>query len=70
MSIDHVILTAPDISCEHCVATVEQAVRALDGVTSVTASADTKVVDVVFDSSLLSQPEIEAALSGAGYPIA
>ena len=35
---EHVTVTAPDISCAHCVATVKEAVGALPGVASVKGS--------------------------------
>ena len=31
-TIERATLTAPDISCGHCVATIEEAVGALDGI--------------------------------------
>lgn len=61
-------LTAPDISCGHCVATVQAAVGALDGVERVRADAETKRVEVRFDPARVSRPQIEAALDEAGYP--
>lgn len=63
-------LTAPDISCGHCVATVQGAVGALDGIERVQANADTKQVAVAFDPARVSLPQIEAALDEAGYPVA
>ena len=63
-----ITLTAPDISCGHCVATVQTAVGALDGVEGVQADADTKRVEVSFDPARVSRPRIEAALDEAGYP--
>lgn len=63
-------LTAPDISCGHCVATVEREVGAMAGVESVKASAETKQVEITFDPSRVSQPQIEAILDEAGYPVA
>ncbi len=64
-----VTLTAPDISCGHCVATVKEAVGSLDGVTSVDASEVTKQVAVSYDPTLVSMDRIEGALSEAGYPV-
>lgn len=65
---EQAILTAPDISCDHCVATVEGAVAAVDGVERVTASADTKQVVVTFDASRVTRDQIATALTDAGYP--
>ena len=65
-----ITLTAPDISCGHCVATVQAAVGALDGVERVQADAETKRVEVAFDPARVSRPRIEAVLDEAGYPVA
>ena len=67
---EQVTLTAPDISCGHCVATVQRAVGGLEGVESVQASADTKQVVVRFDPARVSQAQIEAAMDEEGYPVA
>ena len=67
--IDQVTVTSPDISCGHCVATVQQAVGALEGVRRVEASADTKQVAIEFDSSRVTVTRIEQALDEAGYPV-
>lgn len=66
---EHISLTAPDISCGHCVSTVQQAVGDVAGVESVTASAETKVIDVRFDPSQVTVDRIEAVLDDAGYPV-
>ena len=63
-----ITLNAPDISCGHCVATVEQAVGTIDGVQAVTADADSKDVNVTYDASQTDVAAIAAALAEAGYP--
>jgi copper ion binding protein len=68
-TLTEVTLTAPDISCGHCVATVKSAVGALAGVASVEASEATKQIDVSFDPNRVSLDQIEAALDDAGYPV-
>lgn len=65
---EEAVLTAPDISCGHCVATVKKAVGALDGVQQVEASEATKEVRVAFDANRVSLANIRAALDEAGYP--
>jgi copper ion binding protein len=62
--------TAPDISCDHCVARVQNAVGAVEGVERVTADVNTKRVDVAYDGSVTSPAAIRAALDDAGYPAA
>jgi copper ion binding protein len=66
--VDQVTLTAPDISCAHCVATVQAALGAFDGVDRIEASAETKQVTVAFDPVRVSLERITAALGEAGYP--
>jgi copper chaperone len=63
-----ITLNAPDISCGHCVATVQNAVGQVEGVQSVTADADTKDVNVTYDASQTDVSAITAALEDAGYP--
>ena len=67
--VEHATVTAPDISCAHCVASVKNAVGALPGVASVEADADTKRVEIDFDPGRVSMAQIEAALAEAGYPV-
>lgn len=68
-TMEHVTLQVPDISCSHCVMSVEEAVGELSGVRSVTANEATKQVQVSYDAGRVSLTEIEAALDDAGYPI-
>jgi copper chaperone len=65
-----ITLTAPDISCGHCVQTVQKAVGGLDGVSFVKADETTKQVIVRFDPQRVSQGAIEAAMDEEGYPVA
>jgi len=63
-----ITLVAPDISCGHCVATVQQVAGEQPGVVSVTADAGTKQVTLVIDPEKASLPAIKDALDEAGYP--
>jgi copper ion binding protein len=63
------VLSAPDISCSHCVATVQKAVSALPGVKSVTASEETKLVNVSFDPAKVDLDKISEVLDDVGYPV-
>ena len=65
---EQITLSAPDISCAHCVATVQKTVSALPGVESVKASEQTKLVNISFDPAQLDLSRISAALNDAGYP--
>lgn len=61
-------LQAPDISCGHCVSAVQNRVGQLDGVESVEASAETKVINIAFDADKISLDTIQAELKDEGYP--
>jgi copper ion binding protein len=60
--------TAPNISCSHCVHTIQNEVGELAGVKSVEAQQDTKRVTIGFDSPA-TQEQIEALLDEIGYPV-
>ena len=62
-------LFAPDISCAHCVAAIQEAVGPLDGVSRVEPNAGTKQVLVEFDPNRLTLGRLEAAMDDAGYPV-
>jgi copper chaperone len=68
-TIERATLTAPDISCGHCVATVTKAVGALDGVRTVSADEQTKQVRIEFEPGKVSLAKIEAVLDEEGYPV-
>ena len=68
-TIERATLMAPDISCGHCVAAINGAVGALDGVRRVEADEQTKQVQVEFDPSKVSLAQIEATMDEEGYPV-
>ena len=68
-TIEQATLTAPDISCGHCVTTINQAVGALDGVRRVETSEQTKQVQVEYDPRRVSLAQIEAVMDEEGYPV-
>lgn len=63
-----VTLSVPEIHCGHCKASIESAVRPLDGVTSATVDVDSRTVDVDFDPPA-SLDEIRAAIVDAGFDV-
>ncbi len=68
-TIEKATLTAPDISCGHCVATINRVLGELDGVSHVETSEATKQVQVEFDPNRVSLDQIEATLDDEGYPV-
>ncbi|HEU5347317.1 MAG TPA: cation transporter [Ktedonobacterales bacterium] len=64
------VLSVPDISCEHCVKTINGALSALPGVESVNPDIPTKSVALRYDPAQVSMEQIEATLDDAGYTVA
>ena len=56
------------MSCGHCKATIEGAVKALAGVKSADANLETKIVSVDHDASIV-DANIRKAIENAGYPV-
>lgn len=65
---ENVTLTAPDISCGHCVMSIQNRLGGLEGIEKVTASAETKHVDLVFDPAKINLDRIKFELEDEGYP--
>ena len=59
---------APNISCGHCVHTIQNEVGELPGVQSVQAKEDTKLVTVTFEAPA-TQEQIEELMAEIGYPV-
>jgi copper chaperone len=62
-------LSVPEISCEHCVKTINGALGALPGVESVNTNLDSKTVALRYDPAQVSMNTIEATLDDAGYTV-
>lgn len=59
----------PDISCGHCTATIERELKLVDGLESVQAELDSKLVTVEVQSEDV-LAEVEKMLEEIGYPAA
>lgn len=58
-------LKVPDMTCGHCISTVEKAVKAVDATAVVKTDLGTKIITVETSAA----PEaISKAIDGAGYP--
>jgi len=64
-----VTYSVPNISCGHCVHTIQSELIELEGVKEVRASAETKTVVVAFDSPA-DEAKIKALLAEINYPVA
>ncbi len=67
-STQQITLIAPDISCGHCVATVQETLKEI-GVDEVSADAESKQISIAYDPDRVSLGQIEGALDEAGYPV-
>lgn len=64
------ILNVPDVSCEHCVKSVNEAIGHLPSVQHVQVDLETKQVRFTYDPHDVTMHKIEQALDDAGYPVA
>ena len=64
-----VTLTAPDISCDHCIMSIRKAVSRLPGVEFVSGDPVSKHVSLRFDESRVKLEDIERAMGEEGYPV-
>ena len=63
-----VIYRIPNISCGHCVHTIEMEIGDLEGVQSVKASAETKTAVVTFVEPT-TEEKLKTLLSEINYPV-
>jgi copper chaperone CopZ len=64
-----VTYSVPNISCEHCVHTIQTEVSDLAGIKSVKADAATKKVEIIFDAPA-SEDKIKSLMKEINYPVA
>jgi len=64
-----VTYSVPNISCGHCVHTIQAEVADIAGVKSVKADEKTKMVEIAFDAPA-DESIIKAALAEIDYPVA
>ena len=63
-----VTYSIPNISCGHCIHTVQSEVAELAGVQTVIASLDTKQATITFDAPA-TEEQIKALLASINYPV-
>jgi copper chaperone CopZ len=64
-----VTYSVPDISCMHCVHTIQMELADVQGVKSVKADQASKMVEIVFDAPA-DEEKIKALLAEINYPVA
>lgn len=70
VTVQETTLSVPDISCEHCVKTINGALKQLSGVEAVSTDIPTRTVHLRYDPSKLSLEKVEAVLDDIGYTVA
>jgi copper chaperone CopZ len=61
--------SVPNISCGHCVHTIQTEVSDMEGVQSVKADQSSRLVEVTFDAPA-TEESIKALLAEINYPVA
>lgn len=64
------VLSVPEISCDHCKASIESALGGLAGVASARVDVAAKTVAVEIDPARTSLPEVVGAVEAQGYSVA
>jgi copper chaperone CopZ len=72
-SVEQVVIAAqaeisvPTIQCGKCAGTVEEALKAVAGVSVAKVALGKKIVSVTFDESTVKQVDLEKAIAAEGY---
>ena len=64
-----VTLEAPDISCDHCIASIRKAVTKLPGVEFLQGNPSSKQVTLEYDPCAVQVEAIERVMEEEGYPV-
>jgi copper chaperone CopZ len=64
------VLTVPDISCEHCVRSVTEALTPNEGIQTVSVDISSKQVTVAYDQSQVDIEKMKDILAEEDYPVA
>jgi len=70
MAMIETTLSVPDVSCEHCVKTINGALGAVAGIEQVSTDIPSKTVHLKYDAAQVSMETIEEILDDAGYTVA
>jgi copper chaperone len=68
-NVQEVVLSVPDVSCEHCVKTINGTLGTLAGVETVSTDIPTKSVHLRYHPDRISLQQIEATLDDVGYTV-
>lgn len=70
MAMIETTLSVPDVSCEHCVKTINGALGVVAGIEEVSTDIPSKTVHLKYDAGQVSMEKIEEILDDAGYTVA
>ncbi|MDP8931136.1 MAG: cation transporter [Actinomycetota bacterium] len=62
-------ILVPEIHCDHCKTSIEDALRPIGGVASSTVDVGAKTVTVEYDDAAVSRDVIVAAIEDQGYVV-
>lgn len=65
-----VVLTVPDISCEHCARTIREALTPVKGIQRLDVNITAKQVRVTYDETQVATEKMKEILRQEGYPVA
>ncbi len=65
-----VVLTVPDISCEHCARTIREALTPVTGIHRLDVDITAKQVRVTYDETQVATEKMKEILRLEGYPVA
>jgi copper chaperone len=68
--VKQVILSVPDISCEHCEHAITEALTPVAGVQRVAVDIDRKQVEVAYDEGSVTVDALKEILAEEDYPVA
>ncbi|OQA09990.1 MAG: Copper chaperone CopZ [Firmicutes bacterium ADurb.Bin373] len=66
---DKIILHVDGMSCAHCKAAVENALKKLDGILGAEVDIAAKTVTVTYDAVKAGRDDITGAITDAGYEV-
>lgn len=64
-----VTLEAPDISCDHCIASIRKAVTAIPGVDFISGDPESKQVVIEYNPESVTLESVKKAMEEEGYPV-
>ena len=69
MALSSMIISVKGMSCNHCKASVEKALKTLEGVEKAEVDLQKAEVNVEFDPGVIAPEALQNAITAAGYEI-